>query len=80
MKLCEDLSTVMLSNNLPKTLGAAVLESLSEYLKILKTDLSRNGTITRQLFFESVTGSSVRDCNMLTKLADAIGSSKASKH
>ena len=45
---------------------------------MLKADLSRNGTITRHLLFLSVTGSSVRDRNMLSKLAGVLGTSKAS--
>ena len=39
---------------------------------MLKRDSSRNGVVARQLLFESLTGSSVRDANLLTELSKKI--------
>ena len=54
------------------------MRSLSEFLNILKRDSTRDGVVVRKLLFESLTGSSVRDLNLLSQLAVAIGARKRS--
>ena len=53
-----------------------ILTSLKDYLCILKRDTSRNGVIARKCVYESLTGKSVRDCGMLSALAEALGARK----
>ena len=52
------------------------MSSLKDYLSILKKDSSRNGVVARKVLFESVTGPSVRDTNLLSVLAEEIGARK----
>ena len=52
------------------------MQSISDYLGILKQDSSRNGVVAKKCFYESVKGSTIRDNNMLSELADRIGARK----
>ena len=49
-----------------------MLKSIAEYHEMLKLDSSRNGFAARQLLFESLTGSSVRDSNLISELSGTI--------
>ena len=59
-------------------LGEAVLSSIKDYLSILKPDLRRDVSLVKKLLFESLTGPKVRDNNLLSSLAAAIGGRKKS--
>ena len=61
-----------------ETLWECILGSIRDYLNILKPDLRRDITLVRKLLLESLTGSNVRDNNMLSSLAEAIGVRKNS--
>ena len=54
-------------------LAVNTLESIKEFYRLTLKDLSRNGSATRKLVLESVAGSTIRDRNQLSQLADAIG-------
>ena len=47
-------------------------------MSILKMDSSRDGVVARKCLFESLTGPSVREANMLSVLAEKIGARKGS--
>ena len=57
-------------------MGESILDSIREYLIILKPDLSRDVSLVKKLLFESLTGSKVRDNNLLSSLAETIGARK----
>ena len=59
-------------------MGECILSSIRDYLKILKPDLRRDVTLVRKLLYESLTGPKVRDNNLLSSLAEAIGARKNS--
>jgi hypothetical protein len=61
---------------LQEDLGENVLKSIKDYLDIIKQDLSRDGVVAKKCLYESVTGASVRDSNMLCELAEKISARK----
>ena len=54
------------------------MNSLEKYYKLMKTDLSRSGALSRQMCLESLTGSDIQNNNLLKCLADRIGARKES--
>ena len=54
-------------------MGQGVLNSLKSYYEILKKDLTKDGSVSRKLFLESITGSDVQSNNLLSSLAELMG-------
>ena len=52
------------------------MKSLKQYYSILKKDITRNGSVARNHFLDSITGSDVQSSNLLSSLAEFIGSRK----
>lgn len=59
-------------------MGESVLCSLRQYLDILKSDFCRDVSVIKKLVFESLTGPTVRENNLMTSLAEKIGARKNS--
>ena len=57
-------------------MGDSVLISIRDYLNILKPDLCKDVCLVRKLLFESLTGSLVRENNLLSSLSETIGARK----
>ena len=49
------------------------MKSLKQYYSIIKKDITRNGSVARNLFLDSITGSDVQSSNLLSSLAEFIG-------
>ena len=49
------------------------MKSLTQYYEILKKDKTRDGSVSRKVFLDSITGEDVQSNNLLSKLAELIG-------
>ena len=47
-----------------------VLESVKDYYELVKSDLTRNGVVLKQVILECISGPTVRDANQLSQLSE----------
>ena len=47
-----------------------VLDSVKDYYKLVKSDLTRNGVVLKQVILECISGPAVREANQLSQLSE----------
>ena len=76
-KVIDELRLDQTENSDNIQLSIYVLDSLKEYIKLISGDTSRDGILAKKVFYESVTGTAIRNGNLISQLGVNLNARKA---